>query len=198
VTALLEQYRGLHGMAAGQEGSSMSTPTPWGSSQSSRELAPGIVRYDTASHGGYYLSPERVAQMPAPLRAFQPGPGRTGTRRTAIWPSSRVVAPAFPQFSGRSSRRQRIRRGRWRPVDRQGGSNPTTTNRPRTGRERGSVKKYAGERTPDGVSVVVISDNGRRTLRARAARRMAGSPRRRDSAGCRRRAPEHRLPVGTM
>jgi hypothetical protein len=37
----------------------MATSTPWGPSQMSREVAPGICFYSTASHGGYYLSPDR-------------------------------------------------------------------------------------------------------------------------------------------
>ncbi len=37
--------------------------TPWGPSQSSREFAPGIVFYSTASHGGYELSPARWAEF---------------------------------------------------------------------------------------------------------------------------------------
>jgi hypothetical protein len=74
--------------------------TPWGPSQSSREIAPGIIRYDTASHGGYYLSPERVAEMPKPLREFVPfggpqaGPGRW-FEEDCDWS---VVCLAFPQF----------------------------------------------------------------------------------------------------
>jgi len=39
----------------------MATSTPWGPSQTSRELAPGICFYSTVSHGGYYLSPDRFA-----------------------------------------------------------------------------------------------------------------------------------------
>ena len=38
----------------------MTTHTPWGRPDSSKEIAPGITRYDTPSHGGYYVSPERV------------------------------------------------------------------------------------------------------------------------------------------
>jgi len=39
----------------------MAISTPWGPSQTSREIAPGICFYSTASHGGYYLSPDRFA-----------------------------------------------------------------------------------------------------------------------------------------
>jgi hypothetical protein len=74
--------------------------TPWGPSQSSKEYAPGIVFHSTASHGGFYLSPERVAAMPQCLRDFvpfggpQPGPGRW-LEEDCDWV---VVALAFPQL----------------------------------------------------------------------------------------------------
>jgi hypothetical protein len=35
--------------------------TPWGPPQTKREIASGICFYSTASHGGYYLSPDRLA-----------------------------------------------------------------------------------------------------------------------------------------
>lgn len=44
------------------------TSSPWGLVQSQKELAPGIVQVETASHGGIYLDPERYAQMPAPMK----------------------------------------------------------------------------------------------------------------------------------
>jgi len=39
----------------------MAISTPWGPSQTSREIAPGICFYSTARHGGYHLSPDRLA-----------------------------------------------------------------------------------------------------------------------------------------
>lgn len=39
----------------------MAISTPWGAPQTSREIAPGICFYSTASHGGYHLSPDRFA-----------------------------------------------------------------------------------------------------------------------------------------
>ncbi len=73
--------------------------TPWGRPDFTREIAPGIVRYDTPSHGGFYVSPERVAEMPKSLRDFQPftktsGPGRW-FEEDIDWT---IVALAFPQF----------------------------------------------------------------------------------------------------
>jgi hypothetical protein len=63
-------------------------------------MAPGIVSYSTASHGGIHLSDERVAEMPQALQDFvpfggpQPGPGRW-FEEDCDWS---VVALAFPQF----------------------------------------------------------------------------------------------------
>ena len=47
---------------------SMPSPavTPWGENQHARELAPGLVFVSTASHGGVWLSPERIAALPSP------------------------------------------------------------------------------------------------------------------------------------
>jgi len=42
--------------------------TPWGASDSSEQIAPGIVFYGTPSHGGYHLSRGRVALLPKVLR----------------------------------------------------------------------------------------------------------------------------------
>lgn len=39
--------------------------SPWGSVQSQRELAPGIIQVSTAGHGGIWLSLERQVQLPA-------------------------------------------------------------------------------------------------------------------------------------
>jgi hypothetical protein len=74
--------------------------TPWGPAQQSTEIAPGIVSYSTSSHGGIWLSPERVAEMPKPLREFVPfggkqsGPGMW-LEEDCDWS---VAALSFPQF----------------------------------------------------------------------------------------------------
>lgn len=74
--------------------------TPWGPSQTTDEIAPGITLHTTASHGGYHLSDQRVASMPKPLRDFIPfggmqtGPGRW-FEEDCDWA---VVALAFPQI----------------------------------------------------------------------------------------------------
>ena len=49
--------------------------TPWGPSTSIERVAPGIAFVSTASHGGFMLSPDRQAAMPASLKPF------TGDRR---------------------------------------------------------------------------------------------------------------------
>lgn len=46
----------------------MATSTPWGPAQTSRKLAPGIMLYTTAAHGGIHLSAGKQAQMPEYLR----------------------------------------------------------------------------------------------------------------------------------
>lgn len=44
------------------------TKSPWGAVQQAYQESPGIVGVHTAGHGGYKLSPERNAQVPAALR----------------------------------------------------------------------------------------------------------------------------------
>lgn len=73
--------------------------TPWGKPDTVTKIAPGLTFYSTPSHGGYWLSPERVAEMPAPLRDFEPwgafhGPGRF-YEEDCDWS---VVCLAFPQY----------------------------------------------------------------------------------------------------
>ena len=50
--------------------------TPWGVAEDAVEVAPGITRYDTPSHGGYHLSEERLAQMAEDLRIVETFAGR--------------------------------------------------------------------------------------------------------------------------
>lgn len=45
--------------------------SPWGPIQSCENVATGIWRVDTASHGGYYISYERKEAMPKPLREWE-------------------------------------------------------------------------------------------------------------------------------
>lgn len=46
--------------------------TPWGEYQSIREMIPGVWLVKTAAHGGYWLTAERLAELPAVLRDGPP------------------------------------------------------------------------------------------------------------------------------
>lgn len=49
--------------------------TPWGPAQTQTTIAPGILSITTASHGGIWVSQERLAAMPAEYQATKyPGP----------------------------------------------------------------------------------------------------------------------------
>lgn len=73
----------------------MTTQTPWGTPDTITETAPGITLYTTPSHGGYHLSPARIASMPQCLREFQPWAGPGWYEEDCDWS---IVALAFPQF----------------------------------------------------------------------------------------------------
>lgn len=45
-------------------------PTPWGRADYMDTVAEGIVRYGTPSHGGFHLSPERLAKIDPRARAY--------------------------------------------------------------------------------------------------------------------------------
>ena len=78
-----------------REESQHPTSTPWGHPDTITEIAPGIILYSTPSHGGYWLSPARVAAMPKPLRDFQPFTGANWYEEDADWA---IVALAFPKL----------------------------------------------------------------------------------------------------
>jgi hypothetical protein len=69
--------------------------TPWGYAQSLKTIAPGIVRADTASHGGYGLTDERLAEMPADLRKPYRYDGVNWFEEDCDWA---LVCLAFPEF----------------------------------------------------------------------------------------------------
>ena len=70
--------------------------TPWGKPQGlSKQVADGIVFYSTASHGGYHLSAERKAQMPALYRAIKTFAGGNWYEEDCDWC---LVALSFPQY----------------------------------------------------------------------------------------------------
>lgn len=68
----------------------MSTRTPWGPSQTSDKIAPGIMNYTTAGHGGVHVSKKRLAAMPEYLRRE-----KGWYEEDCEWT---LVALAFPQF----------------------------------------------------------------------------------------------------
>ena len=57
--------------------------TPWGQWDFIREIIPGVWRVNTPSHGGYWVSPEKLAQMPPALRDGVPGEMPFDTTDTA-------------------------------------------------------------------------------------------------------------------
>jgi hypothetical protein len=71
--------------------------TPWGVSQGAPEvLAPGIVSYSTASHGGIWLDPEHLEKVPAAWRG-----ARFSGSQTSPWFEEdcdwALVALTFPE-----------------------------------------------------------------------------------------------------
>jgi Domain of unknown function (DUF7007) len=68
--------------------------TPWGPAQDKRPIGEGIVCYSTASHGGYYVPPEKLAEMPAGFAdGLWAGPG--WFEEDQDWA---LVALAFPHL----------------------------------------------------------------------------------------------------
>lgn len=57
----------------------MPQSTPWGMVNHYQPIAQGIVYVDTAGHGGFWLSPERLAKVPADHRMARFGRARTMT-----------------------------------------------------------------------------------------------------------------------
>ena len=69
--------------------------TPWGSSQHQKKVTEGIVFYDTASHGGYKLSNEKINEMPAELKNIKPWAGAGWYEEDCDWS---IVVLSFPEF----------------------------------------------------------------------------------------------------
>ena len=69
------------------------TTSPWGKVQDQREIADGITKVSTASHGGLLLSPERYAKMPASMKATAYS-GEGWYEEEADWA---LVATVFPE-----------------------------------------------------------------------------------------------------
>jgi hypothetical protein len=49
----------------------MSKQTPWGPAQHQKQVAPGITVFETAGHGGYFVSLEKRLRMPSDILAVQ-------------------------------------------------------------------------------------------------------------------------------
>ncbi len=49
----------------------MATSTPWGPAQNSTKIAPGIMLYSCAGHGGIHLSPTRQKEFKSKFPEFQ-------------------------------------------------------------------------------------------------------------------------------
>lgn len=75
----------------------MAKSTPWGPAQHQRTLAPGIVEYMTASHGGIHLNAKRVGEIPPTLKRFikTADDGGAWFEEDCEWS---LAATAFPQF----------------------------------------------------------------------------------------------------
>ncbi len=74
----------------------MPTNTPWGLSQFSKSLAPGIMSYTTAGHGGIHLSPVRNMVVPKYMRRAD-----GWYEEDSEWAIAGAVFPeAFVKFAG--------------------------------------------------------------------------------------------------
>ena len=69
--------------------------TPWGQAQQIKEIGEGILWITTASHGGYYVPPEKVKQMPEHLRNITPWAGKCWYEEGVDWC---MVVLAFPHL----------------------------------------------------------------------------------------------------
>lgn len=70
--------------------------SPWGVPQSQKEITPGVVRVDTAGHGGYWVSDEMLLKMPVDCRTVKTFCGEIGWyEEDCDWAT---VVLAFPQF----------------------------------------------------------------------------------------------------
>jgi hypothetical protein len=69
--------------------------TPWGALETREVIAPGIVGCSTSSHGGFWLSAERKAEMPPSLRSIGTWAGGNWYEEDSDWA---IVVLSFPQF----------------------------------------------------------------------------------------------------
>jgi len=71
------------------------TSSPWGLVQSQDDLGEGISFVSTASHGGYYVPAEKVAEMPYELRYRPTFTGGSWYEEDNDWP---IVMLSFPHL----------------------------------------------------------------------------------------------------
>lgn len=69
--------------------------TPWGFSDSVREIASGITWYTTPSHGGFYLDSERYAEFRAKYPRVKLWAGARWFEEDCDWA---WVVLTFPQY----------------------------------------------------------------------------------------------------
>ncbi len=72
-----------------------SETTPWGTAHLVTEFAPGILFYTTASHGGFWLSPERIMELPPELRGLGTWCGQPWYEEDC---DATLVTLSFPKF----------------------------------------------------------------------------------------------------
>jgi hypothetical protein len=72
-----------------------SKSTPWGVADGHIELADGVHRFTTPSHGGFHVSSEVRNTWPAPLRDFEPFAGQGWYEEDCDWA---IVAVAMPSL----------------------------------------------------------------------------------------------------
>jgi len=72
-----------------------SVQTPWGTADSTTEVAEGITFYSTPSHGGYCLSDERLEQIPYKLRDLNTYGRDRWFEEDCEWA---IVCTVFPQY----------------------------------------------------------------------------------------------------
>ena len=71
--------------------------SPWGKPQQQATVAPGIVQVSTASHGGFYVSTERLAELPPAVLTAERfnTPGHWYEEDCEAY----IVAVAFPEVA---------------------------------------------------------------------------------------------------
>ncbi len=73
------------------------TTSPWGKPDTVTEYGPGVINVETPSHGGFWLSPDRLAQVPLAWRLarFHPSEDSPWFEEDSDWC---MVALTFPEL----------------------------------------------------------------------------------------------------